>query len=111
MSDGERSGIDMEVLEDRVVATEAVVASSNDGGVQDCRPETINKQRFALLCSTEERSSFSSGTSGGWVNDDGMFIFGWTVSLSESSILSLPEHCGNVTFKCLNVNFKWKFYE
>lgn len=66
VSDGERSGIDMELLEDRVVATDAVVASSNDGGVQDCRPETINKQTlFGLLCSTEERSSFRSGTSGG----------------------------------------------
>lgn len=45
VSDGERSGIDMEVLEDRVVATDAVVASSNDGGVQDCRPKRKNKQK------------------------------------------------------------------
>lgn len=45
VSDGERSGIDMEVFEDRVVATDAVVASSNDGGVQDCRPERREEKR------------------------------------------------------------------
>lgn len=39
VSDGERSGIDIELLEDSVVATDTVVASSNDGGVQDGRPE------------------------------------------------------------------------
>lgn len=36
-SDGERSGMDREVVEERVVAMDAVVASSNDGGVQGRR--------------------------------------------------------------------------
>lgn len=45
MSEGDRSGIDMDVLDDSVVATEAVVASSNDGGVHGCRPEKINEKR------------------------------------------------------------------
>lgn len=43
MSEGERSGIDREVVEESVVAMEAVVASSNEGGVQgstSARPET-----------------------------------------------------------------------
>lgn len=42
MSDGERSGMDREVVEESVVAMEAVVASSKDGGVQGStspRPE------------------------------------------------------------------------
>lgn len=44
MSDGDRSGIDIDVLEESVVATEAVVASSNDGGVHGCRPEKKDKE-------------------------------------------------------------------
>lgn len=44
MSEGDRSGIDMDVLDDSVVATEAVVASSNDGGVHGCRPERNNAE-------------------------------------------------------------------
>ena len=37
MSEGDLSGMDREVVEDRVVAMEAVVASSKDGGVQGSR--------------------------------------------------------------------------
>lgn len=37
MSDGDLSGMDREVVEDRVVAIDAVVASSNDGGVHGRR--------------------------------------------------------------------------
>lgn len=37
MSDGDLSGIDREVVEERVVAIDAVVASSNDGGVHGRR--------------------------------------------------------------------------
>lgn len=59
VSDGERSGIDMEVLEDRVVATDAVVASSNDGGVQDCRPETMNEQTLLLFCAEQKKDPHS----------------------------------------------------
>lgn len=43
MSDGERSGMEREVVEESEVAMEAVVASSNEGGVQgstSARPET-----------------------------------------------------------------------
>lgn len=47
MSEGDRSGIDIDVLDDSVVATEAVVASSNDGGVHGCRPEK-KKREFIL---------------------------------------------------------------
>lgn len=48
MSEGDRSGIDMDVLDDSVVATEAVVASSNDGGVHGCRPEKNKEEEFIL---------------------------------------------------------------
>lgn len=37
MSEGDLSGMDREVVEDRVVAIDAVVASSNEGGVQGRR--------------------------------------------------------------------------
>lgn len=37
MSEGDLSGMDREVVEDRVVAMDAVVASSNEGGVHGRR--------------------------------------------------------------------------
>lgn len=37
MSEGDLSGMDSEVVEERVVAIDAVVASSNDGGVHGRR--------------------------------------------------------------------------
>lgn len=37
MSDGDLSGMDKDVVDERVVAIDAVVASSNDGGVQGRR--------------------------------------------------------------------------
>ena len=37
MSEGDLSGMDREVVEERVVAIDAVVASSNDGGVHGRR--------------------------------------------------------------------------
>lgn len=51
MSEGDRSGIDMDVLDDSVVATEAVVASSNDGGVHGCSPEK-NKEEHRIYIKT-----------------------------------------------------------
>lgn len=51
MSDGERSGMDREVVEESVVAMEAVVASSNEGGVQgstSVRPETRSNLKMCL---------------------------------------------------------------
>ncbi len=36
---------------------------------------------ISFLCSTEERNSCRFGTTWGWVNDDRIFIFGWTVPL------------------------------
>lgn len=52
MSEGDLSGNDMDVLDDSVVATEAVVASSNDGGVQGCRPERKVTGLIRLVQST-----------------------------------------------------------
>lgn len=45
MSDGERSGMEREVVEESVVAMEAVVASSNDGGVQGSTSERPERER------------------------------------------------------------------
>jgi len=46
--------------------------------------QKFNKQhclKYFLLCSTEERNSYRFGTTWGWVNDDIIFIFGWTIPL------------------------------
>lgn len=47
MSEGDLSGMDSEVVEERVVAMEAVVASSKEGGVQGSsgRPEETSQVR------------------------------------------------------------------
>ena len=47
MSDGDLSGMDREVVEERVVAIDAVVASSNEGGVhgRSARPTRKHRKR------------------------------------------------------------------
>ncbi len=36
---------------------------------------------YLPLCSAEQRHSYRFGTTWGWVNDDTIFIFGWTIPL------------------------------
>jgi len=40
-----------------------------------------HSSKYLRLCSTEERNSYRFGTAWGWVNDDNIFIFGWTIPL------------------------------
>ncbi len=42
--------------------------------------------KYLPLCSTEQTHSNRIGTTWGWVNDDRIFIFGWTVPLSSAGI-------------------------
>ncbi len=37
---------------------------------------------YLSLCSAEQRHSYRFGTTWGWVNDDRIFIFGWTIPLN-----------------------------
>ncbi len=37
--------------------------------------------KYLPLCSAEQRHSYRFGTTWGWVNDDRIFIFGWTIPL------------------------------
>ncbi len=41
--------------------------------------------KYLHLCSAEQRHSYRLGTTWGWVNDDRIFIFGWTIPLSGDS--------------------------
>jgi len=38
--------------------------------------------KYLRLCSAEERNSYRFATTWGWVNDDRIFIFGWSIPLS-----------------------------
>ncbi len=38
-------------------------------------------QKYFNLCSEDERRSYGSGTTWGWVINDRIFIFGWTIPL------------------------------
>ncbi len=39
--------------------------------------------KYIPLCSAEQRNSYRFGTTWGWVNDDRIKIFGWTIPLSQ----------------------------
>ncbi len=39
-------------------------------------------QKYLLLCTTEEITSYRFGTTWGWVNNNRIFIIGWTIPLS-----------------------------
>ncbi len=57
-------------------------------GSQWC-PKTIGyklSSKYLPLCSAEQRHSYRFGTTWGWVNDDRIFIFGWTIPLSRWGI-------------------------
>ena len=49
MSEGDLSGMDKEVVEERVVAIDAVVASSNEGGVHGRRSGRPGRRKQRLL--------------------------------------------------------------
>ncbi len=51
------------------------------------------------LCSAEQRHSYRFGTTWGWVNDDRIFIFGWTIPLMSHNISSF---CTIVTLLFIN---------
>ncbi len=40
--------------------------------------------KYLPLCSAEQLNSYRFGTTWGWVNDDRIFIFGWTIPLSRN---------------------------
>ncbi len=42
-----------------------------------------HSSEYLPLCSAEQRNSYRFGTTWGWVNDDRIFIFGWTIPLSH----------------------------
>ncbi len=37
--------------------------------------------KYLSLCSAEQRNLYRFGTTWGWVNDDRIFLFGWTIPL------------------------------
>ncbi len=41
-------------------------------------------QKYLHLCSEDERRSYGFGTTCGWVINDRIFIFGWTIPLNSS---------------------------
>ncbi len=46
-------------------------------------------QKYLALCSEDERRSNKSGTTWGWVINDKIFIFGWTILLIETLAFSI----------------------
>ncbi len=40
--------------------------------------------KYLPLCSAEQRHSYRFGTTWGWVYDDRIFIFGWTIPLIDA---------------------------
>ncbi len=51
-----------------------------------------HSSEYLPLCSVEHRHSYRFGTTWGWVNDDRIFIFGWTIPLrSQASVRVVPD--------------------
>ncbi len=48
-----------------------------------------HSSEYLPLCSVEQRHSYRFGTTWGWVNDDRIFIFGWTIPLSTQMYQNL----------------------
>ncbi len=46
---------------------------------------------YLPLCSAEQRHSYRFGTTWGWVNDDRIFIFGWTIPLRPLAIVRVEK--------------------
>ncbi len=44
-----------------------------------------HSSEYLPLCSAEQRHSYRFGTTWGWVNDDRIFIFGWTIPLTAKT--------------------------
>ncbi len=49
-------------------------------------PQNSLVTKYIPLCSAEQRNSYRFGTTWGWVNDDRIFIFGWTILLPWHSL-------------------------
>ncbi len=52
------------------------------------QPDYKLSSKYLPLCSAEQRHSYSFGTTRGWVNDERIFIFGWTISLRCGSLMN-----------------------
>ncbi len=48
--------------------------------------------KYLPLCSAEQRNSYRFGTTWEWVNDDIIFIFGWTIPLIAFKLCILSVH-------------------
>ncbi len=48
-----------------------------------------HSSEYLPLCSAEQRHSNRFGTIWGWVNDDRIFIFGWSIPLTLNDVLAM----------------------
>ncbi len=65
--------------------------------------------KYLPLCSAEQRHSYRFGTTWGWVNDDTIFIFEWTIPLKGNALGwwytgQLFEQCFRATLGNIGVN-------
>ncbi len=54
--------------------------------------------KYLPLCSAEQRHSYRFGTTWGWVNDDRIFIFGWTIPLMVLQTIYKEMYCSSMSF-------------
>ncbi len=77
---------------------------------------------YLPLCSAEQTHSYRFGTTSGWVNEDRIYIFGWTIPLKTSHIFTdiiyfytsviylLLESCRYVVLLCIKINTSYKLF-
>ncbi len=78
-----------------------------------------HSSEYLPLCSAEQTHSYRFGSTWGWVNDDRIFIFGWTIPLSVLGnkvihiILPASSFFCKFTYKIwttLQVHIQWRIF-
>ncbi len=49
--------------------------------------------KYLNLCSEDERRSYGFGTTWGWVINERIFIFGWTIPLTQHTLKAIHNYC------------------
>ncbi len=70
------------------------------------QPDYKLSSKYLPLCSAEQRNSYRFGSTWEWVNDDRIFIFGWTVPLRIENGIRVMHIWANST----NSNMKSGLY-
>ncbi len=74
------------------------------------QPGYTLSSKYLPLYSAEKRHAYRFGSTWGWVNDDWIFIFGWTIPLIINTIKHLLKNLKNVNCKMFHFIIFFRLY-